>query len=184
MNVEFNADEVFEIAVQIEKNGARFYRRAAEIAGNGEDRELLLSLAAMEDSHVKIFESLREELSGPEGTLADFDPHGEAATYLQSMADGQVFDLTADIAVMPTVLAEDYAATTNDYPLVPVFIEPEEYKALEFMPKSLITDRDTFLQWYQIDVGDDDDDIYRIRGVEVYNGREKPAYRSDAFLVP
>jgi rubrerythrin len=96
MEVEFNADEVFEIAVQIERNGARFYRGAAEMAGGEEDRELLLSLAAMEDSHVKIFESLRKELSGSEGTLADFDPHGEAATYLQSMAEGQVFDFRAD----------------------------------------------------------------------------------------
>jgi rubrerythrin len=96
MNVEFNAVEVLEIAVQIERNGARFYRGAAKMAGSKEDRELLLSLAAMEDSHVKIFESLREELKDSDSALADFDPHGEAASYLQSMADGQVFDLRAD----------------------------------------------------------------------------------------
>jgi rubrerythrin len=96
MDVAFNADEVFEIAVQIERNGARFYRRAADMAGKREDKELLLSLAAMEDSHVKIFESLRRDLMGSGSALADFDPHGEAAAYLQSMADGQVFDLRAD----------------------------------------------------------------------------------------
>lgn len=96
MDVVFNADEVFEIAVQIERNGARFYRRAAKMAVNKEDQELLLSLAAMEDSHVKIFESLRKDLLGSDSALADFDPQGEAASYLRSMADGQVFDLRAD----------------------------------------------------------------------------------------
>jgi rubrerythrin len=96
MDVEFNADEVFEIAVQIERNGARFYRRAAELSANQEDRELLLSLAAMEDSHIRIFESLRKDLLGSDSAFAGFDPQGEAAAYLQSMADGQVFDLKAD----------------------------------------------------------------------------------------
>ncbi len=31
MGVEFNAFEAFEIAEKIERNGARFYRRAAEL---------------------------------------------------------------------------------------------------------------------------------------------------------
>ncbi len=96
MDVDFNADEVFEIAVEIERNGARFYRRAAGMAAARGDRDLLLSLAAMEDSHVKIFQSLRTELMGSDGALADFDPHGEAAAYLRSMAEGRVFDLRAD----------------------------------------------------------------------------------------
>ena len=30
MGLDFNADEVFEIAEQIERNGAEFYRTAAE----------------------------------------------------------------------------------------------------------------------------------------------------------
>jgi len=30
MPIPFNADEVFEMAEQIERNGARFYRAAAE----------------------------------------------------------------------------------------------------------------------------------------------------------
>jgi len=96
MDYEFNADEVFEMAEQIERNGARFYRRGAEMAQAVEDRDLLLSLAAMEDSHVKIFASMRAELRGSEASLKDFDPQGEAAAYLHSMADGQIFDLRAD----------------------------------------------------------------------------------------
>ena len=30
MGIDFNADEVFEIAEQIERNGAKFYRNVAE----------------------------------------------------------------------------------------------------------------------------------------------------------
>ena len=30
MSYDFNADEIFEIAEQIERNGAKFYRTAAE----------------------------------------------------------------------------------------------------------------------------------------------------------
>lgn len=30
INIDFNADEVFKIAEQIERNGAKFYRSAAE----------------------------------------------------------------------------------------------------------------------------------------------------------
>jgi rubrerythrin len=96
MDYEFNAEEVFEIAEQIERNGARFYRRAAEFSKAAEDRELLLSLAAMEDSHVKIFAAMRNDLRGSEASLKEFDPHGEAAAYLHTLADGQIFDLRAD----------------------------------------------------------------------------------------
>jgi rubrerythrin len=96
MDYEFNADEVFEMAEQIERNGARFYRRGAGMAPEEADRELLLSLAAMEDSHVKIFAGMRKNLLGQDSSLRDFDPHGEAAAYLHAMADGQVFDLQAD----------------------------------------------------------------------------------------
>lgn len=31
MGYDFNAEEIFEMAVQIEKNGAAFYRKAASL---------------------------------------------------------------------------------------------------------------------------------------------------------
>jgi rubrerythrin len=96
MLYEFNAEEVFEIAEEIERNGARFYRRGAEMAEGNEDRDLLLSLAEMEDSHVKIFASMREELLGSDSYLKDFDPQDEAVAYLRALADGKIFDLRAD----------------------------------------------------------------------------------------
>ena len=86
----FNADEVFEMAEQIERNGAKFYRKAAEPV-DGENRQLLLRLAAMEDDHEKTFAAMRTELSDAEKRSITADPNDEGALYLQAMADGKVF---------------------------------------------------------------------------------------------
>ena len=90
----FNADEIFEMAEQIERNGGKFYRAAAEKfpAVN----EVLLGLAAMEDEHLKTFADMRAELSGTEVEEPVFDPDGQAQMYLRVMADGNVFDVKAD----------------------------------------------------------------------------------------
>jgi len=96
MSINFNADEIFEMAEQIERNGAKFYRKAAKNADSAGTRQVLLELAAMEDDHEKTFASMRVELSAEERTPLTFDPEGEAARYLQAMADGYVFDLRSD----------------------------------------------------------------------------------------
>ena len=99
MSYYFNADEIFEMAEQIERNGAKFYRRAAEQVTSPDGRQLLLDLAAMEDGHEKLFISMRAELSkqGQAVTVDPvFDPEGEAGLYLQAMADGHIFDVRED----------------------------------------------------------------------------------------
>jgi rubrerythrin len=96
MAMPFNADEVFEMAEQIERNGAKFYRAAAkkfpEIA------PVLLDLAKMEDEHLKTFVAIHAELSGRELETPVYDPDSEVQMYLRVMADGHVFDLTTDPA--------------------------------------------------------------------------------------
>ncbi len=96
MSTPFNADEILEMAEQIERNGARFYRRAAEGAVDARNRRLLLDLAAAEDEHEKAFASMRADLAGEKREPAVFDPDGQAALYLRAMADGHVFDVRAD----------------------------------------------------------------------------------------
>jgi rubrerythrin len=96
MSLDFNADEIFEMAEQIERNGAKFYRKAAEGKEDKHSRDLLLNLAAMEDGHEKVFASMRKELSKQERETTLFDPYGEAGLYLRAMADGVVFDVKAD----------------------------------------------------------------------------------------
>jgi rubrerythrin len=99
MSIPFNADEIFEMAEQIERNGAKFYRRASEEAADSESHQLLLDLAAMEDEHEKIFAAMRADML-KQGQMATvdpaLDPEGQAVLYLRAMADGQVFNMRED----------------------------------------------------------------------------------------
>lgn len=96
MGITFNADEIFEMAEQIERNGTKFYRAAAEKLSAV--REVLLDLAAMEDEHEETFAGMRKHLSEQERELMVFDPENEVALYLQAMASGYVFDLKKDLS--------------------------------------------------------------------------------------
>jgi rubrerythrin len=94
MGMPFNADEVFEMAEQIERNGGKFYRAAAKkFPAVG---ELLTMLAEMEDLHEKTFATMRKELSGSEAEPPVFDPDDQAQMYLRVMADGHIFNTRAD----------------------------------------------------------------------------------------
>ena len=91
MSYDFNANEVFEMAEQIERNGAKFYRDAAKSITDSSNKDLLLSLSKMEETHEKTFQSMRSALSAAEKASTAFDPAGEAALYLRALADTRVF---------------------------------------------------------------------------------------------
>jgi len=96
MTIPFSAGEVFEIAQQIERNGARFYRLAAERFAEPEIVEEMLRLAAMEDDHERTFAAMAGELSDQERQTPLHDPYGEVEQYLRALAAGRIFDLKAD----------------------------------------------------------------------------------------
>jgi len=107
MSYDFSADEIFEMAEQIERNGARFYRKMAENIPDKSIRELLLDFAAMEDDHEKVFASMRAGLSDKERESRVFDPQDEATLYLRALADLRVFNEKAeDGFVLPEDLPE------------------------------------------------------------------------------
>lgn len=91
MSYDFNADEVFEMAEQIERNGAKFYRDAAKSVADDSNKDLLLSLSKMEEAHEKTFQSLRTALKSAEKASTVFDPSGEASLYLRALADIRIF---------------------------------------------------------------------------------------------
>jgi rubrerythrin len=91
MSYDFNADEIFEMAEQIERNGAKFYRDAAESAAAYSNKDLLLGLSKMEEAHEKTFQSMRTALTSAEKASTVFDPTGEASLYLRALADTRVF---------------------------------------------------------------------------------------------
>ena len=98
MKINFSADEVFKIAEQMERNGYKFYSKAAEeTSGSYETKEQLKRLARMEKEHEKVFAGIREKIS--KGLVGDFfDPQDYGALYLQAWADGQVFDESGTLA--------------------------------------------------------------------------------------
>jgi len=91
MSYDFNADEIFEIAEQIERNGAKFYRAGAENIIDANKKKLLIDLAEMEDEHENTFKKMREKLTSDEKVIMTFDPDGEAEKYLRALADTRVF---------------------------------------------------------------------------------------------
>jgi rubrerythrin len=91
MTFNFNADEIFKIAEEIEQNGAAFYREASEKVSDERYKKMLSGLSSMETDHFKTFSSMRSSLSGKEKEPTVFDPMDESVMYLKALADTQVF---------------------------------------------------------------------------------------------
>jgi rubrerythrin len=109
MSYDYNANEILEMAIQIEKNGAVFYRNAAESISDTAHKQLLLDLAAMEDQHEKTFTDMQTALSDEEKKSATFDPDEEAGLYLKALADMRVFfekEKPTDSSSMKEILKE------------------------------------------------------------------------------
>ena len=109
MSYDFNADEVFEMAGQMERNGVQFYRDAAESAAGTSNKEMLMGLSKMEEAHEKIFESMRAELTAAEKESTVFDPSGEASLYLRALVDSRVFfkkeiDVTSMVEILKSAI--------------------------------------------------------------------------------
>ncbi|VGO16998.1 hypothetical protein PDESU_05592 [Pontiella desulfatans] len=75
-------DEVFAIAVQIEDNAGKFYRKADEL--HGAETGVFSKLAAMEDGHKAKFENMRS--AAPTGGAKELQAEG--AMYLEAIASG------------------------------------------------------------------------------------------------
>ena len=98
MSFEFNADEILEMAEHIERNGARFYRKAAALVKDATISKLLQDLAVWEVEHERAFATMRAALVHQEREAKVFDPEHETSMYLRAMADGHVFDAKVDPA--------------------------------------------------------------------------------------
>ncbi len=107
MMYDFNAKDVFEMALQMERNGAAFYKDAAQKTEDTDARQLLLELSHMEEGHEKAFSQMMTDLTEQEKTATVFDPAGEAAAYLRALADTRVF---FEKQVDPSTLKDIYTA--------------------------------------------------------------------------
>ena len=96
MSIFFNIDEILEMAEQIERNGARFYGRAAEDAKSPGARALFTELASWEDKHQKVFARLRADYLNSKKDVRDVSFDEQAYPYLRAWADGHIFDVRSD----------------------------------------------------------------------------------------
>ena len=105
MAITFNADEIFEIAEQIERNGQKFYSISAQQVSEPAAKKVLQNLAEMEAIHLKTFQNLRAKLDAQASEELTWDPDGEAVAYLQAAANSHIFKASAD----PSSLLPDNA---------------------------------------------------------------------------
>lgn len=88
----FNADEILQIAVDIERNGKEFYSRAAELVTDESLKNLLRELSEWEAGHEVTFSRMRDKYRQENEESRFLDPDNEASKYLKAIADGKVFE--------------------------------------------------------------------------------------------
>jgi rubrerythrin len=91
MIFNFNAAEVFDIAIKIEENGKRFYDQSREIIKDPVVQQLFAELAQEEIKHKEKFTTLKSQLPASADAGSVFDPDHELDLYLKMMADQHVF---------------------------------------------------------------------------------------------
>jgi rubrerythrin len=91
----FSADEVFEMAQEIERKGAEFYRTAAGLAKKRVTADLLEEMARWETGHLEMFTALRTQYAKQDESVNE---SGETGEYLRALADSEIVDLQMDPA--------------------------------------------------------------------------------------
>ena len=98
MDLNFSPDEILKLAEQIEKNGIKFYTRAAEeTKGEINIKDQFLKLADMEREHQKIFVYMLDKLGEKRNTKI-YDPEGHVILYFKAWVDRQIFDDNGKLA--------------------------------------------------------------------------------------
>jgi len=97
MSVYFNADEIFQVGIEIETNGQRFYETVAKNTSDATVRKLFSDLSRWESEHIDLFNKLRQALpeSAKKGDL--FDPNQELQLYIKATAESHVFIKNKDM---------------------------------------------------------------------------------------
>ena len=93
MSITFNADEVFEMAEQIERNGAKFYREAAAKTSDRPVKDMFLRLAAHgRRPPADVSADEKDAQPSRRRTKRHSIPRMRPSFYLQAMADNRGFE--------------------------------------------------------------------------------------------
>ncbi len=98
MSFNFNADEIFQMGVEIETNGKKFYETVAKNTPDTSAKKIYVDLARWESKHIELFKKLRERLPTAASQEDLFDPNEELHLYLKATADSHVFLRNQDIS--------------------------------------------------------------------------------------
>ncbi len=105
MSFDFSADDILEMAEQIERNGVKFYQTASDSIPDTQCKKFLLELSKMEEQHAVVYAAMRAGLSEKEKSSTVFDPGHESVLYLRALADTRVFfEKTIDMKSMKEIL--------------------------------------------------------------------------------
>lgn len=96
MDVELSGYEVLEVAERIERNGVKFYRRAAGLCGDDRISTLFVQLAQWEARHVELFKKMRERLAAERWQPGRLDPDRIDGPNAQALAGLAVFAIQPD----------------------------------------------------------------------------------------
>ena len=130
----FSLTDIIDIAVQIEQNGERVYRRAAKKIEDPSLRSLLQRLADEETQHRKWFEALIDKVPGT-GEFPEQEKMGRAL--LQNAVGEQSF----------TLEGVDFSSMEKIEDLLKLAIEFEKDTALFYgMLQPLVEDQETLEQ--------------------------------------
>lgn len=92
MGISFNADEVFEMGMDIEQNGEAYYRKAVELTEDPEIKKIFEELMVAEQAHYETFKKLRENLPAKDTTPIVSDPEGQEYLYLDALVKSRLFN--------------------------------------------------------------------------------------------
>ena len=92
MGISFNADEVFEMGMDIEQNGEAYYRKAAELTEDPEVKKIFDDLMTAEQQHYETFKKLRENLPAKDTTPLVSDPDDQEYLYLDALVKSRLFN--------------------------------------------------------------------------------------------
>ena len=98
MGAKYKAFEILLIAEQIERNGAAFYRKAAELFDEQKLRDLFFHLADWEVEHEKTFAEMKREVSEEMNEVRFFNADDYMSANPQVMAGLAAFAIRPDPA--------------------------------------------------------------------------------------
>ncbi len=130
----FTSVDILDVAIQLERNGEKIYRRAVEQTDNPELADLLMWMADQEKAHMEWFTELKEKTDSPFDDPAIQEMGREI---LQDTLDGVGFDLkrvdfskVEQVRELLNVSVEFEKDTVIFYELLQSFVEDDDSREL------------------------------------------------------